>query len=363
MSAPGLPSQAFWKDKCVGITGHQGFKGAWLCKLLERLGAQSHGYGQDDRSPLLYRDLQVANHSSTEGNINDHDRFKNWLDATQPEFLIHLAAQPLVRKSYLDPLGTFQDNIMGTATVLQAARDVSSLRTLIIVTSDKVYSNNESGKAFVEDDRLGGDDPYSASKAATEIIARAMEKSFFQSPGAPQVHTVRAGNVIGGGDWATDRLLPDAARAFASGKQLVIRSPHSIRPWQHVLDPLAGYLKLCENAAENKQPTFQAWNFGPSADAAKSVEQVVTKFCSTWGDNAVWAVEDADPLRKESHLLSVDSSRASRELGWQPRWGVDEAVKRTALWYNRLACGAEPAALVESDIQDFMDETESTSKC
>lgn len=349
-----LPSSRFWNGRKVALTGHMGFKGAWLCALLARLGAHSSGYGKDDRTPLLYPDLTLANHDSHQGDINTLSAVQDWLQATRPEFLLHLAAQPIVLTSYDDPMGTFRDNIMGTAAVLQAARDIPSLKAIIVVTSDKVYRNADDGQAFHEGDHLGGKDPYSASKAAAEIVTSAMADSFYKGSGAARIVTVRAGNVIGGGDWAAQRLLPDAARAFASGQPLIVRSPHATRPWQHVLDPLTGYLLLCEALSTDQPPQFREWNFGPDAGDSRPVSDVAERFTASWGGSAEWHVETVDPVKTEARTLSVDSARARAALGWLPRWAVDEAVHRTAAWYRDFAAGEAPAELVTRDLDAFL---------
>lgn len=348
-------SAGFWENRKVAVTGHMGFKGAWLCALLARLGAHSSGYGRDERSPLLYPQLTLPNHESHQGDINDVARVRDWLQAVQPEFLLHLAAQPIVLESYDDPMGTFHDNIMGTAAVLQAARGIASLKAIVVITSDKVYRNADTGQAFGEDDPLGGKDPYSASKAAAEIVTAAMAQSFFRDPSSARVVTARAGNVIGGGDWAAYRLLPDAARAFAAGFPLTVRHPAATRPWQHVLDPLAGYLLLCEAIARDPHALHQAWNFGPDPAQARRVDAVVDRFTKVWGGSAAWRVAASDANRQEAHTLMVQSSRAHGQLGWLPKWTVDEAVDRTAAWYRDHAAGTHPADLVRRDLDAFLD--------
>ncbi len=355
MNSLSHPSPSFWKQRKVAVTGHMGFKGAWLCALLARLGAQSSGYGKDTRTPLLYPDLVLPNHESHIGDINDMSEVSDWLHATQPEFLLHLAAQPIVLQSFEDPVGTFADNIMGTARVLQAARDVRSLRAIIVITSDKVYRNADVGQAFREEDPLGGKDPYSASKAAAEIVTEAMAQSFYRDSLSARVVTARAGNVIGGGDWAEHRLMPDAARAFSSGLPLTVRNPSATRPWQHVLDPLAGYLLLCEALALHPKLTHRAWNFGPDSTDVRHVEDVLERFKKAWGQAVEWHVETPDPDRNEARTLTVDSSLARAELGWRPKWAVDEAVRRTAEWYRDHAAGIAPEELVQRDLDSFLD--------
>lgn len=355
MKSRSHPSHGFWKQRQVAVTGHMGFKGAWLCALLARLGARSSGFGQDARTPLLYSGLVLPDHESFNGDINDLPRVSDWLHATQPEFLLHLAAQPIVLQSFEDPIGTFADNIMGTAKVLQAARGVRSLRAIIVITSDKVYRNADDGQAFREEDPLGGKDPYSASKAAAELVTESMARSFYRDSSSPHVVTVRAGNVIGGGDWAEHRLLPDAARAFSAGLQLKVRNPSATRPWQHVLDPLAGYLLLCESLALYPNLSHRAWNFGPDSTDVRHVADVLELFTRTWGQEVQWDVEPPDPDRGEARTLMVDSTLARAELGWRPKWRVDEAICRTAEWYRDYAAGVAPQDLVRRDLEAFLD--------
>ncbi len=339
----------------MAVTGHMGFKGSWLCMLLARLGARSFGYGQDDRTPLLYPHLKIANHEGRQGNVTDTSGVRSWLMDTEPEFLIHLAAQPIVLDSYDDPMTTFQDNIMGTAAVLEAARSTPTLKVVLVITSDKVYRNADEGAAFIEDDTLGGDDPYSASKAAAEIVTHAMAKSFFGDEDAAKVATARAGNVIGGGDWAAHRLLPDAARSAAASVPLVVRNPGSVRPWQHVLDPLSGYLLFCEKL--ERERNVSALNFGPDSGEARSVGEVVNLFSKAWGNDTTQTVGAGSQEKKEALLLSVDSTRAKEFLDWSPRWKVDEAVTRTASWYRQYSDKKDPTDLVNNDLDAFFGES------
>ncbi|MGB3024331.1 CDP-glucose 4,6-dehydratase [Paradevosia shaoguanensis] len=353
-----MSSSAFdyWNGRRAFVTGDMGFKGTWLCSLLSRLGAQSIGFGQDERSPLLYREMSIPGHSHTEGDINDLAAMTRSLTGSGAEVLFHLAAQPLVLTSYADPVGTFEANVMGTVRVLEAARSVSGLKAIVIVTSDKVYRNDELTRGYRESDPLGGADPYSASKAAAEVATRAMVASFFSKSDAPRVATVRAGNVIGGGDWAAHRLLPDAARALSKGLPLVVRNPSSTRPWQHVLDPLVGYLRVAEKLAiHHKQPVEAAWNFGPEATQSLTVGEVAELFVRAWGKNAEWQAATLDgPQAKEAKLLAVDSGLAHRELNWRPRWRSDEAIRRTAAWYRDHAAGEKATDLVARDINELL---------
>jgi CDP-glucose 4,6-dehydratase len=345
----------FWKGRHVVVTGHMGFKGAWLCSLLSRLGARTWGFGRDNRSPLLYAELDIAGHTHVEGDLNNMPAFADCLAASGAEIVFHLAAQSIVLASYDDPLGTFEDNVMGTARVLEAARHAPQLRAVVVVTSDKVYRNTESIWGYREADALGGADPYSASKAAAEIVTEAMAKSFFAGPSTPTVATARAGNVIGGGDWADFRLLPDAARALAKGEPLVVRNPESTRPWQHVLDPLCGYILLAEDAANVADRKFGSWNFGPAPDDVLPVRDIANLFVGAWGDGAHWQTAKRDsPAPKEAALLAVDSTFARNSLGWSPRWRVGEAVRRTADWYRDFAGGIPAPSLIGRDIDAFL---------
>jgi len=343
----------FWKGRRVFVTGHMGFKGAWLCSLLENLGAQSFGFGRDEREMLLYKELNVSGHTHRLGDVNDLAALKSALSESRAEIVMHLAAQPIVLTSYADPIGTFETNVMGTLKVLEAARAVSGIKAIVVVTSDKVYRNNEWAWGYREQDALGGADPYSASKAAAEIATQAMVKSFFADSGAARVATARAGNVIGGGDWAEYRLLPDAARAISAGQPLVSRNPTSTRPWQHVLDPLAGYLMLAEKLATG-QTVRESWNFGPTQDDVMTVAEVADLFVTAWGGTAKWTAASAQADAKhEAGKLTIDSALARRDLGWLPRWKAQEAIRRTAIWYRDHASGMKAADLVARDISEF----------
>lgn len=322
--------------------------------LLSRLGAETVGYGRDEREPLLYRELDIPAHRNLNGDINDMGALRQALEQSSAEVLVHLAAQPIVLTSYEDPIGTFNDNVMGTARVLEAARHAPNLKAIVIVTSDKVYRNNEWSWPYRESDPLGGADPYSASKAAAEIVTASMMQSFFSAPGCARVASARAGNVIGGGDWADYRLLPDAARALARNEALEVRNPNSTRPWQHVLEPLAGYLLLAEELHAGNDLPSTAWNFGPVADDAIPVHDVADIFVSAWGNGAVWKrTGTGGNGPKEAGFLAVDASLSRGRLGWAPCWRVTEAVARTARWYRQHAEGGAAAELMDRDIEDF----------
>ena len=351
-----MMNKQIWKGRRVLITGHMGFKGGWLTALLDSFGAQTVGFGRDARpDPLLYRQLRFERHESVDADVNDTDRLRATLHGKQIDCVFHLAAQPIVLSSYRDPLGTFRDNVMGTASLLDAVRHSPTVRAVVVVTSDKVYENREWAWPYRETDRLGGRDPYSASKAAAEIITQSMISSYFAGQDSARIATVRAGNVIGGGDWAAHRLVPDAVRCFSKGEALVLRNPASVRPWQHVLDPLSGYVVLAQAMlTRSAAMPYSSWNFGPAADDAWPVSRVADAITAIWGDGARWkAMEQAVATPHEAGLLRVDSSRARDELRWEPTWRVSEAVERTMKWYRRYHSGDDANALVMADIEAF----------
>lgn len=348
----------FWDGRNVLVTGHMGFKGTWLTELLSTLGAQTTGYGRDERSRLLYKEVSIERHRHHLGDLAELEHFRSVLVESNAEVLFHLAAQPIVLTSYQDPVGTFKDNVMGTVNVLEAARSAPNLKCVVIVTSDKVYHNEGWIWGYRETDRLGGHDPYSASKAAAEIVTSAMATSFFDKTGMPRVATARAGNVIGGGDWADFRLLPDAALALSQNKPLIVRNPNSTRPWQHVLDPLGGYVMLAEDLAKSDRTSFSSWNFGPAMEDALPVREIADFFVAEWGEGARWEAEmrSGEEAPKEAYLLAVDSTKARQSLGWSPRWRVEEAVARTSAWYRDYFTSTKPQALMQRDITVYLEQ-------
>lgn len=343
-------AEDFWRDRSVFVTGHSGFKGGWLTLWLHRLGAKVHGYAlAPPTAPSLFEVARVGAvlASDTRADLADVARLTSALVQCAPAVVFHLAAQPLVREGYRDPLGTLATNVMGTAHLLEAARAAASVSAIVIVTTDKVYENREWNYCYRETDRLGGRDPYSASKAAAELVAGCYRDSYFcggnNHPAC--VATVRSGNVLGGGDWAADRLMPDCLRAFAAGESVRLRFPGSVRPWQHVLEPLSGYLRLAQLLAGPNGSRFaRAWNFGPGESGDATVGTVANAAARHWGRGA--HVMDA-PVAEHPHeagLLRLDSANARGELGWRPRWPLDQAVERTVAWQRAWGSGADMAA-------------------
>jgi CDP-glucose 4,6-dehydratase len=349
----------FWKNRRVLITGHTGFKGSWLSLWLQHLGADVCGYAlEPPTKPSLYNDAQVGNGMrSVIADIRDLASLQQTFVEFRPEIVLHLAAQPLVRASYEDPLGTYATNVMGTANLLEAVRCTKYVRAVVVVTTDKCYENKEWCWGYRESDALGGYDPYSNSKACAEFVVSAYRNSFFNPTkyGDHQVAlaSVRAGNVIGGGDWATDRLIPDIFRALGDDRQIHIRNPHAIRPWQYVLEPLRGYLliaqKLCERGAE----FGEAWNFGPELSDAKPVEWIVSYLAQMWGEGAQWRIDDNREHPHEAQLLRLDWSKAASRLGWSPALHLDQALQMTVEWYKGHSQGKEMRAFTLQQIEAF----------
>jgi len=332
----------FWRDKKVLITGHTGFKGAWLSLWLQSAGAHVTGYSlAPPTSPNLFEQANVGQGmQSVIGDIRDAEHLKQTMDRYRPGIVFHLAAQALVRRGYQHPVATFDVNVVGTACLLEAVRQAGGVNAVVVVTSDKCYQNTENSVAYKEADVLGGNDPYSSSKACAELVVAAYRSSFGNgsSTQAPEMASVRAGNVIGGGDWAEDRLLPDIMRAIMEGRPVAIRNPHAIRPWQHVLEPLGGYLLLAERLCREGGKFAGAWNFGPFAQDAEPVEAVVRQVVALWGDGASWVL-DAGPHPHESKVLKLDCTKAQEHLGWKPCWRLEQALEATVSWYKAYLGG------------------------
>jgi CDP-glucose 4,6-dehydratase len=336
-----------WRGRSVLVTGHTGFKGGWLVTWLADLEANVHGYALDPYgSPNFFHAARVQSGLATDtrADICDFARLRTVLVDHQPEVVFHLAAQSLVRESYREPLRTVATNVLGTANILEAVRAAHSVRAVVVVTTDKVYENREWPHPYRESDRLGGRDPYSASKAAAELIAASYRSSFFGGPDTHPAHiaTARAGNVIGGGDWAVDRLVPDCIRAFTARQPVALRYPQAIRPWQHVLEPLSGYLMLAERLAWATDERFShAWNFGPDADCDASALTVAQTVANLWGDRAAVVDQDSQTHPHEAGILGLDNSRARTTLGWRPRWDLPQALQYTVEWYQHWSKGAD----------------------
>lgn len=324
-----------WAGKKVFLTGHTGFKGAWLALWLRSKGASVSGYSLDvPTKPSLFEVAGIAkNMISQIGDVRDLEALQGAIRKCEPEVIFHLAAQSLVRDSYRDPLATYSTNVMGTANVLEASRSVPSLKAVVIITSDKCYQNMEWEKGYREGDPVGGYDPYSSSKGCAELVTAAYRNSFFSANhNAPQIASTRAGNVIGGGDWAADRLIPDVIRAWSSGKDVAIRNPKSIRPWQHVLEPLQGYLLLAEKMMAGAG-FAEAWNFGPDDDGSLTVLEIVTNMGHVWGKKVAFAEVATDSLH-EAKVLKLDSSKSRARLGWRPKLSISDALRLTVDWYR-----------------------------
>ena len=323
-----------YKDRKVLVTGHSGFKGSWLLLWLNHLGAKVTGFSLAPSTTPSHIQLLGLFDPSTVGDIRNIDQLAAVFKEVQPEIVFHLAAQPLVRRAYADPLETFTTNITGTANVLEAARHSPSVKALVNITTDKVYRNNEWPWPYRETDRLGGHDPYSTSKACVELLHESYRKSYFTGAGILSA-TARAGNVIGGGDWAEDRLIPDLIKASSTSEITAVRNPQSIRPWQHVLDPLSGYLLLGQRLLQGNAGAEGAWNFGPPSADCLTVAGVLNEFNRSW-EGIQWRDASDSKGPHEAHMLRLDCSKASNELGWSPVWNVQSAIAKTADWYKEF---------------------------
>lgn len=323
-----------YRGSRVLITGHTGFKGSWLAFWLNELGAQVSGISLDPEAQPNHWDQLKLSIDDHRLDIRNADKLKRVVESFRPDIVFHLAAQPLVRRSYRDPIDNWSTNVMGTAHVLDACRHVESVRAVVAITTDKVYANREWARGYRETDRLGGHDPYSASKAACELLIDSYRKAFFNNENAPLLASARAGNVIGGGDWSEDRLIPDLVRSVSQRKPLVIRSPHATRPWQHVLECLAGYLLLGQRLLEERREFAEAWNFGPTSEDNRTVAEVLTLLQEYWPELKWERTETPQP--HEATLLYLDHAKAKGILDWQPIWSLDQAMQATADWYRQF---------------------------
>lgn len=345
---------SFWTNKRVLITGQTGFKGSWLSLWLEMLDASVIGYGlEPPTQPNLFEDARVGDGTtSTLAEICDLDQLCRAFHTFQPEIVFHLAAQALVRQSYLEPVETFATNVMGTVNVLEAARRSPSVRVVLVVTSDKCYENKEWLYGYRENEPLGGRDVYSSSKACSELVTAAYRASFFSTDGSPVVATARAGNVIGGGDWAKDRLIPDIMKSIRDGRYVQIRSPNAVRPWQHVLEPLHGYLLLAQALWDDKQRFAGPWNFGPDEDSTRSVSWILDAIAGVCGQMPRVRVDQSEQSLEAIHL-KLDSTKARTQLGWTPRLDLPTALRWTTEWYLQYNDNEDPRTLTLDNIKGY----------
>lgn len=342
----------FWRGRRVFLTGHTGFKGSWLALWLSQLGAEVTGFALPAEDPSLFRQARVAEMMvHVEGDIRDLGAVESAMATCDPEVVFHLAAQPLVRLSYEDPVQTYATNVQGTVHVLDACRRAPSLRSIVCITSDKAYENREWVWPYRESDPMGGYDPYSSSKGAAELVISAYRRSYFGSDDAPGLASVRAGNVIGGGDWAADRLIPDIVRALVDGKPPLIRSPRSVRPWQHVLEALGGYLLIAEHLAHGRGWAAEGWNFGPADDDTRPVDWMVDRMTAAWGSPGWDRFDGQQP--HEAKILKLDCSKARAELGWRPVLGLDAALDWIVDWHKAVANGEDAQAVTLAQLDEY----------
>jgi CDP-glucose 4,6-dehydratase len=349
----GVVDPAFWRGKRVLLTGHTGFKGGWLSLWLQQLGAEVQGLAlAPPAGPNLFGAARVEEGmASALGDIRDLDFIRQTMTVFRPEIVIHMAAQSLVRLSYAQPVQTYATNVMGTVHVLEAVRQTPGVRVVVNVTTDKCYENKERAWGYREDDPMGGHDPYSSSKGCAELVSSAYRCSFFQQDG-PALATARAGNVIGGGDWAADRLVPDILRAFEKDEPVVIRNPHSTRPWQHVLEPLSGYLVLAQRLWTDGAAVAESWNLGPRDEDERPVQWIVERLVQQWGGNAGWQL-DGSRHPHEANNLKLDIAKARVRLGWQPRWRLGEALEHIVTWQRAWLDGEDVRALCLRQIDQY----------
>ncbi len=349
----------FWKGKKVLVTGHTGFKGSWLSLWLQSLGAEVVGVSLDvPTTPSLYEQANVAKGMiSLRQDIRNGEAIKQLFQQHKPEIVFHLAAQPLVRYSYREPVETYETNVMGTLHILEGIRSIDSVRSAVMITTDKCYQNKEWVWGYRETDALGGHDPYSSSKGAAELLISSYRNSYFPqdkySEHKTAIASARAGNVIGGGDWAEDRLIPDIIKAFKNNETVIIRNPKSTRPWQHVLEPLSGYLKLAEQLEKNGDQYAEAWNFGPAEIDARPVQWIVEKMAKLWGENANW-INDKSEHPHEANYLKLDCSKAHMKLNWYPRWDLSETLLRIVEWHKLIDAHNNYRKLCLTQINDYM---------
>jgi len=343
----------FWQGKKVLVTGHTGFKGSWLSLWLQQLGAEAYGVALPPTTkPNIFERADVAkNMTSVSGDIRDIQLVKKEFLKIQPDIVIHMAAQALVRYSYQNPIETYQTNVMGTLHILEAIRECDSVRAAVMVTTDKCYENKEWIWPYRENEPMGGHDPYSSSKGCAELLIASYRDSFFSDEGSAAIASARAGNVIGGGDWSTDRLIPDIIKSFQSQQVVKIRSPNAIRPWQHVLEPLSGYLLLAEKLYTEGKSYAEAWNFGPKPDDMKSVQWIVNAMAQSW-EHAQWDLDNSESVH-EAYCLKLDSSKAAERLTWQQQWCLKQALDYTIEWYQAEQQGLSMGVFSHEQINKY----------
>jgi CDP-glucose 4,6-dehydratase len=344
----------FWRNKKVFVTGHTGFKGSWLTVWLCSLGARVTGYAlPPPTNPNMFYAAHIERHlfRSELGDVTDFNKLKSCLLVAQPDIIIHMAAQPLVRQSYMTPIDTFETNVMGTVNLLEAARNTPTVKSIVVITTDKCYENNDRTHGYVESDPMGGYDPYSGSKGCAELVVATYRRSYFSSAQSRcAIASARAGNVIGGGDWASDRLIPDALRAFESQTPIVIRNPHAVRPWQHVVEPLAGYLILAQRLFEQGSFYGQAWNFGPEERETVSVQAVVEMLIQKWFEPTAGWVSDGSQQVHEANYIKLDCSKAKAQLNWVPKWSLEQSIDRIIAWQSAYIQQKDMYAMTLSQI-------------
>lgn len=353
-------NQSFWKGRSVFLTGHTGFKGSWLSFLLHLFGAEVHGYSLPaPTKPSLFEALNISSliASSTIGDIRDQKSILEAFKASKASIGLHLAAQPMVLSSYENPLETYDTNVAGTASFLQAALSVDTLKSVVVITTDKCYENKEWDRPYREDDTLGGHDPYSNSKACCELVSQSFQKSFFLNPqnknGIVGLATARAGNIIGGGDWGVYRLVPDFFRAYLQNEPLIIRNPNAIRPWQHVLEPLTGYLTLAEKCAVAPVEYSTGWNFGPDESLVKSVSEVITELQLNFTNKVPVNIDNSTNKKHEAQLLRLDCTKAKEKLGWHPRWNFSDSIKHTVRGYEAMLSGSNLSTELRKQVEEY----------
>jgi len=344
---------SFWEGKRVFLTGHTGFKGSWLSLWLSELGAEVKGYAlAPNTTPSLYIEARVAEKIESEiGDIRNLKKLQASMLDFNPDILIHMAAQPLVRLSYKDPVDTYDTNVMGTVKVLEAARQCSNLKSVVTVTTDKCYENKEWDWGYREDEAMGGYDPYSSSKGCAELVTSAYRRSFMQDKGIG-LASARAGNVIGGGDWSDDRLIPDILHAFENNQAVIIRNPKSTRPWQHVLEPLSGYLVLAKKLYESPRDYAEGWNFGPKEEGAKPVDWILDRMVNNRNGDASWQLDDGEHPH-EAGFLKLDISKAKSKLNWQPTWQLEETLERITNWHQAWLTNEDMQQLCRKEINEY----------